>query len=174
MIRVTERVAGITVIGLIQRVSRAEVLVGSTIVGHIGSGLLAFVGVERGDTEREADRLAARMVGYRVFPDGEGRMNLALSDAGGAILLVPQFTLAADTRKGSRPSFGPAAEPGPGEKLFDRVVESVRHSGVPVATGEFGAHMKVALENDGPVTFLLVARPRSQGPRRRGTGKTSR
>jgi D-tyrosyl-tRNA(Tyr) deacylase len=163
------RTSGKTVIGLIQRVSRAKVLVGSRVVGRIDSGLLAFIGVERGDGEKEADRLAERMVSYRVFSDDQGRMNLALRDVGGGILLVPQFTLAANTRKGSRASFGPAADPGPGEKLFDRVVESVRQSGVPVATGEFGAHMKVALENDGPVTFLLVARPKTSGPRQRGT-----
>lgn len=156
-------------IGLIQRVTRAEVRVRGEVIGRIGQGILAFVGVERDDTDREAGRLAARMLGYRVFPDDEGRMNLSLTDVGGGILLVPQFTLAADTDKGSRASFGPAAEPGKGEKLFDTVVESSRQSGLVVATGRFGAHMKVSLENDGPVTFLLRVRPMATATRRRGT-----
>jgi D-tyrosyl-tRNA(Tyr) deacylase len=158
------------VIGLIQRVSHAEVRVGNTVVGKIGRGLLAFIGVERDDTPAEAERLARRIVGYRVFPDDQGRMNLGLTDVGGGILLVPQFTLAADTRKGSRASFGPAADPETGEKLFDCVVESARQSGLTVATGEFRAHMKVALENDGPVTFLLQASSENTKSRRRGVG----
>ncbi len=157
-------------IGLVQRVSRAEVRVGERLVGQIGRGLLAFVGVERGDTGKEAERLALRMVGYRMFPDDEGKMNLSLRDVGGGILLVPQFTLAADTRKGTRASFGQAADPEAGEKLFERLVESTRESGLPVATGVFGAHMKVVLENDGPVTFLLEARCKAPGRRRREAG----
>jgi len=158
------------VIGLIQRVTRAEVRVGDSVVGQVGRGLLAFIAVERDDSRKEAERLARRMVGYRVFPDDEGRMNLSLPEVSGGILLVPQFTLAADTRKGSRASFGPAADPEEGEKLFESVVETVRQTGVPVATGHFGAHMKVALENDGPVTFLLQARPKPAPARRRGAG----
>lgn len=157
-------------IGLIQRVSSAQVRVGDRVVGRIGPGLLAFVAVERNDTSREAERLAERMTTYRVFPDEDGRMNLSLVDAGGGILLVPQFTLAADTRKGTRASFGPAAEPAMGERLFGQVVDAARRTGLTVATGEFGAHMQVGLENDGPVTFLLRTSPAPLSPRRRGAG----
>ncbi len=156
-------------IGLIQRVTHAGVRVDDRVVAEIGRGLLAFVGVERDDTGREAERLLRRMIGYRVFPDETGRMNLSLTDVGGSILLVPQFTLAADTRKGTRASFGSAADPEAGEALFRRLVESAREAGVACAAGEFGSHMKVTLVNDGPVTFLLQARPKPGPARRRGT-----
>jgi D-tyrosyl-tRNA(Tyr) deacylase len=156
------------VLGLIQRVSTASVAVDGRGVAAIKAGLLAFVGVERDDTEREAERLLQRIIRYRVFPDAEGRMNLSLSDVGGELLLVPQFTLAADTRKGTRASFGPAADPVLGEKLFSHMVETARRSGLQASSGVFGAHMKVTLENDGPVTFLLEARPAVPRQRRRG------
>lgn len=158
----------IAVLGLIQRVSAASVAVDGCCVAAIGTGLLAFIGVERDDTEKEAERLLQRITGYRVFPDAEGKMNLSLSDVGGELLLVPQFTLAADTRKGTRASFGPAADPALGEKLFSHMVESAHRAGLHAPSGVFGAHMKVALENDGPVTFLLEARPAVLRRRRRG------
>ncbi|HHW77212.1 MAG TPA: D-tyrosyl-tRNA(Tyr) deacylase [Xanthomonadaceae bacterium] len=142
-------------IGLLQRVSAARVEVDDAIVGTIDTGLLVLVGVERGDTEREADRLLDRLLGYRVFADPEGRMNLSVRDHGGGLLLVPQFTLAADTRKGRRPSFTPAAPPAEGERLFDYLAAQARQQHSPVATGRFGAHMRVSLTNDGPVTFWL-------------------
>jgi len=143
-------------IGLLQRVSEAHVVVDGRIVGAIQRGLLVLLAVEPGDTMTEADRLIERLVGYRVFPDADGRMNLSLSDVGGELLLVPQFTLAADTRKGMRPSFTSAAPPELGRQLFEHSVRVAR-SRLPgrVATGEFGADMKVTLTNDGPVTFWL-------------------
>lgn len=155
-------------IGLIQRVTHAAVTVDDATVGTIGPGLLALIGVERDDTEDQADRLLERLLGYRVFPDHEGRMNLCLADTGGGLLLVPQFTLAADTRKGMRPSFTPAAEPGEGERLFNDLAHKAATHHQPVATGRFGAHMQVSLTNDGPVTFWLTARPAGSRPRRRG------
>lgn len=127
--------------------------------GRIGAGLVVLVGVERGDTEREAERLLERLVTYRVFPDDEGRMNLSLQDVGGNLLLVPQFTLAADTRKGTRAGFSTAAAPEEGARLFGRLVAAARKRVPGVQTGEFGAHMRVALTNDGPVTFWLEVRP---------------
>ena len=141
---------------LIQRVSEANVRVADEIVGHIGPGLLAFVAVEPGDDDATARRLVDRAVSYRVFGDDAGRMNLSLADTGGELLLVSQFTLAADTRKGLRPSFTTAAPPELGRQLFEQVVEYAR-AALPgkVATGRFGADMKVALVNDGPVTFWL-------------------
>ncbi len=142
-------------IGLIQRVDKAHVEVSGEVVGSIQRGLLALVGVQRGDSEAEAARLVERILGYRVFPDAEKKMNLALGDIDGGLLLVPQFTLAADTRKGTRPSFTPAAAPDDGKRLFDHVVEQARAHYKRVATGRFGAHMKVNLVNDGPVTFWL-------------------
>jgi D-tyrosyl-tRNA(Tyr) deacylase len=141
---------------LIQRVSEACVRVNGVIVGEIAAGLLAFVAVEPGDDDATARRLVDRTVRYRVFDDGAGRMNLSLADTGGQLLLVSQFTLAADTRKGLRPSFTSAAPPELGRHLFERVVEFAREA-LPgrVATGRFGADMKVSLVNDGPVTFWL-------------------
>jgi D-tyrosyl-tRNA(Tyr) deacylase len=133
------------------------VVVAGEVVGAIGRGLLAFVAVEPGDDERSADRLLERILGYRVFPDAQGRMNLGLSDVGGGLLLVSQFTLAADTRKGMRPSFSSAAAPDQGRRLFDHLVERARAVHAPVATGRFAADMQVALVNDGPVTFWLAS-----------------
>lgn len=144
-------------IALIQRVTEARVVVEGEVVGAIGRGLLAFVAVEPGDTEARAERLLERVLGYRVFPDTQGRMNLGLSDVGGGLLLVPQFTLAADTRKGMRPSFSSAAAPQDGRPLFDHLVDQARAAHPEVATGRFGAEMQVALVNDGPVTFWLAA-----------------
>ncbi len=148
-------------IGLLQRVSRASVTVDGEVVGRIGLGLLVLVGVERGDGPAEAKRLAERLVEYRVFPDDSGRMNRSLVDVGGEMLLVPQFTLAADTRKGTRAGFSKAADPAQGAVLFDRLVEEVQTLGVPTATGRFGASMEVELTNVGPVTFWLQVAPRS-------------
>ncbi len=147
-------------IGLLQRVTEARVAVAGETVGAIGRGILVLVGVERGDTGAQAERLAGRLLAYRVFPDEAGRMNRSVAEVGGGVLLVPQFTLAADTRKGTRASFAPAADPETGRRLFDALVEAVRarHEG-PVATGRFGADMRVALVNDGPVTFWLRAAP---------------
>ncbi|HHI77142.1 MAG TPA: D-tyrosyl-tRNA(Tyr) deacylase [Gammaproteobacteria bacterium] len=142
-------------IGLIQRVSEARVRVEGETVGEIGPGLLALVGVQKGDTEARAERLLERILGYRVFPDQTGRMNLGLQAVGGGLLLVSQFTLAADTRKGARPSFSSAAPPETGRRLFDHLVALARARHRPVATGVFGAHMQVELVNDGPVTFWL-------------------
>lgn len=146
-------------IGLLQRVTGARVSVDGETVGEIGTGLVVLVAVERGDGERQAGRLAQRLLGYRVFADAFGRMNASVVDAGGAILLVPQFTLAADTRKGMRASFTGAAEPAEGERLFQYLVERVRAGGVEVATGRFAADMQVSLTNDGPVTFHLRVPP---------------
>ena len=153
-------------IGLLQRVSEARVTVAGRTVGAIGPGLAVLVGVERGDTEREADRLLERLLGYRVFPDGERRMNLSVADVGGGLLLVPQFTLPANTSKGNRPSFTPAATPEEGERLFDYLLARARGHHDPVASGEFGAEMDVALVNHGPVTFWLQVAP--SGARRDG------
>ena len=147
-------------IGLLQRVSDAAVLVDEEVVGEIGTGLLVLLAVEPGDSRAEADRLVERLLGYRVFADAEGRMNLSVADTGGALLLVPQFTLAADTSKGMRPSFTSAAAPEHGRALFDHAVDSARaRLGGRVATGRFGAHMRVRLTNDGPVTFWLHVPP---------------
>ena len=144
-------------IALIQRVTEARVVVAGEVVGTVGRGLLAFVAVEPGDTEARADRLLERILGYRVFPDGKARMNLSLADVGGGLLLVSQFTLAADTQKGMRPSFSSAAPPEEGRRLFERLVERARAVHGEVATGRFGADMQVALVNDGPVTFWLTS-----------------
>ena len=146
-------------IGLLQRVSAARVEVGGDTVGEIDAGLLVLVGIERGDGEAQADRLLDRLLGYRVFADAEGKMNLSVRDCGGGLLLAPQFTLAADTRKGMRPSFTPAAPPAEGERLFDYLIEQAGRRHAPVAAGRFGAHMRVSLTNDGPVTFWLRAAP---------------
>ena len=129
------------------------------MVGEIGAGLLAFIGVERNDADAQADRLLERMLNYRMFNDAAGKMNLSLRDTKGGLLLVPQFTLAADTDSGNRPSFTPAAPPDAGEKLFDYVVAQAQLKYSRIATGRFGADMKVSLVNDGPVTFWLRAPP---------------
>lgn len=150
-------------IALIQRVSQAQVRVGERVTGEIGAGLLALVCAERGDTEACADKLVAKMLGYRVFSDAAGKMNLPVTNidgAGGAggLLLVSQFTLAADTNSGLRPSFTPAASPDEGKRLFDYFVAAARARHPLVETGEFGAAMQVSLVNDGPVTFWLQTR----------------
>lgn len=144
-------------IAVLQRVTRAKVTVSGETAGAIGPGLLVLVAVEKGDTELQAARMAERLLGYRVFPDPDGRMNLSVVDAGGELLLVPQFTLAADTHKGTRPSFTPAADPATGERLFDRLAAALRSRYPKIATGRFGANMQVTLTNDGPVTFILQA-----------------
>lgn len=147
-------------IALIQRVAQARVRAGGADVGAIDRGVLALVCAERGDTEREADALLAKLLALRLFADPQGRMNLSVVDVGGGLLLVPQFTLAADTSGGTRPSFSPAAPPAEGERLFDHFVAEARARHAPVATGIFGAHMQVELTNDGPVTFWLQVKPR--------------
>ena len=143
-------------LSLIQRVTSATVTVKGEVVGTIEAGLLALVGVEPGDGEAQIARMAERLLGYRVFADEAGRMNRSLADTGGGLLLVSQFTLAADTRSGMRPSFTTAAPPAEAEQGFNRLVDICRqkHAG-RVETGRFGAHMVVSLVNDGPVTFLL-------------------
>ncbi len=142
-------------IGLLQRVASARVDVAGESVGTIGRGLLVLVAVQPGDTEARAERLLERLLGYRVFPDADGRMNRSLRDLGGGLLLVPQFTLAADTKKGTRASFTSAASPADGERLFDHLVRCARADHGDVASGRFGADMQVSLVNDGPVTFWL-------------------
>ncbi len=142
-------------IGLIQRVSEASVKVEGSIVGQVERGLLVLVGVEKHDDTAIAQRLLERILGYRVFSDGQGKMNLSLTDIGGGLLLVPQFTLAADTHKGTRPSFSSAAVPEKGAELFECFVNMARQRHARVETGVFGADMKVSLVNDGPVTFWL-------------------
>ena len=145
-------------IALIQRVSAAHVEVGGETVGAIGTGLLALIAVQPGDGEAQVRRLLERVLGYRVFADAEGRMNRSLVDSGGSLLLVSQFTLAADTRSGMRPGFSTAAEPDQAGRWFDRLVVLARERCARVEIGRFGAHMKVHLVNDGPVTFWLEAR----------------
>ena len=142
-------------IALIQRVLRAQVDVAGETVGRIGPGLLALVAVQPDDGEAQAQRMIERLLGYRVFGDAEGRMNLSLADTRGALLLVSQFTLAADTAKGMRPSFTTAAAPEAGRRWFERLVEIAKSRHFAVEIGRFGAHMEVALVNDGPVTFWL-------------------
>lgn len=146
-------------ITLIQRVSEAAVHVNGEVVGSIERGILALVGVENGDSEKQAERLLERLLAYRIFPDAEGRMNIGLLASGGELLLVPQFTLAANTKKGNRASFTSAAPPETGERLFDYFVDRAREKLPGVQTGRFGADMKVHLVNDGPVTFWLQVPP---------------
>lgn len=146
-------------IALLQRVSEARVAVAGAIVGEIGRGVVALLGVERGDSEAEAARLAERVIGYRIFADAAGKMNRSLADIRGELLAVPQFTLAADTDRGARPSFSSAAPPAEGERLFWRFVTLARARHLPVETGTFGADMQLSLVNDGPVTFWLRVRP---------------
>ncbi|KAA2284625.1 D-aminoacyl-tRNA deacylase [Arenimonas fontis] len=142
-------------IALIQRVTEAAVRVDGEVVGAIGPGLLALVAVQPGDDEAVIGRMAERLLAYRVFADADGRMNLSLSQTGGGLLLVSQFTLAADTRKGLRPSFATAAGPEAGRRGFEGLVRECRARHPAVETGRFGAHMQVSLVNDGPVTFWL-------------------
>jgi D-tyrosyl-tRNA(Tyr) deacylase len=146
-------------IALIQRVQAAHVEVDGEVVGRIDAGLLALVAVERGDGAAQASRLLERLLGYRVFADAEGRMNRSLRDTGGGLLLVSQFTLAADTSSGTRPGFSGAASPEEGERWFDHLVEQARRAHPRVETGRFRTHMKVHLVNDGPVTFQLRVAP---------------
>ena len=142
-------------LALLQRVSEAAVRVEGEIVGQIGPGLLLFLGVQKDDDEEKAGRLLQKVLGYRIFADAEDKMNLNLRQTEGGLLIVPQFTLAADTRKGLRPSFSSAAPPDQGEQLYDYFLAQARTNHDPVACGIFGADMKVSLLNDGPVTFLL-------------------
>lgn len=142
-------------IGLLQRVTRASVEVDGQLIGEIDRGLLVLVCAERGDTKAQADRLLERLLAYRVFADANGKMNLSVKDVQGGLLLVPQFTLAADTRKGTRPDFSAAATPEDGKALFEHIVHYASELHSPVAAGRFGAHMQVSLTNDGPVTIWL-------------------
>jgi len=142
-------------IALIQRVSEARVSVQGAVVGAIGRGVLALIGVRRGDDEAAVERLLERLLSYRIFPDSAGRMNLSVRDVAGGLLLVPQFTLAADTRKGTRAGFSTAAEPQEARRLFAQLLERARATYAPVSAGVFGADMQVALVNEGPVTFWL-------------------
>jgi D-tyrosyl-tRNA(Tyr) deacylase len=146
--------------GLVQRVSRAAVHVGEQCTGAIDAGLFALVGVGHDDDERDAATLADRIVGLRVFADAEGRMNLALRDVGGSLLVVSQFTLMGDTRRGRRPSFVAAAAPERARELIEHLVDEARRLGVTVATGRFGAHMDIDVRADGPVTLLLDTKER--------------
>lgn len=148
-------------IGLLQRVQHASVIVQNEEIAHIDQGLLVFIGVERNDTPDQADRLLSRLLGYRVFSDDEDKMNLSVQDVNGGLMLVPQFTLAANTSKGMRPSFTPAASPETGLDLFNYFVSNAKQQHSKVATGEFGADMQVSLTNDGPVTFWLQVAPNS-------------
>ncbi len=153
-------------IALIQRVTRAAVRVDGHTVGAIGPGLLALVCAERGDTPAQADALLAKLLAFRVFADAEGRMNRSVREVAGGLLLVPQFTLAADTNSGTRPSFTPAAEPALGRLLFDHIVQAAQRMHPDVARGEFGAMMQVELINDGPATFWLRVAPGAPGEAR--------
>lgn len=146
-------------IGLLQRVSRADVAVGGESIAEIGPGLLVLVGVERGDGTAQARRLAQRLLAMRVFEDDRGRMNLNVVDSGGGVLLVPQFTLAADTSRGNRPGFSAAAEPDVARELFDALAAQFEALGLRPARGRFGAEMQVSLINDGPVTFWIRVPP---------------
>jgi D-tyrosyl-tRNA(Tyr) deacylase len=151
------------VIALIQRVTEARVEVGGETLGSIGRGILALVGVERGDAEAQAERLAERVLGYRIFPDAGGKMNLSLLDIGGELLAVPQFTLAADTKTGTRAGFSTTASPEEGIRLFEYFVKISRKKIPETKSGQFGADMTIRLVNDGPVTFWLQACPRERG-----------
>jgi D-aminoacyl-tRNA deacylase len=146
-------------IGLLQRVQHANVTVNNQQIAHINQGLLVLIAVEKNDTTAQADRLLARLLGYRVFSDVNDKMNLSVKDINGGLLLVPQFTLAANTQKGMRPSFTPAATPEIGKELFNYLVDKAQQQHTKVVSGEFGADMQVSLTNDGPVTFWLQAAP---------------
>jgi len=146
-------------IGLLQRVRRASVHVNDNEIGKIDQGLLVLIGVEKGDSIQQADRLLSRLLAYRVFSDDNDKMNLSVQDIDGGLLLVPQFTLAANTQKGLRPSFTPAASPDLGEQLFNHLLNNAQQQHSNVASGQFGADMQVSLTNDGPVTFWLQVAP---------------
>lgn len=146
-------------IALLQRVTQAQVAVDGETVGAIGKGLMVLVCAERGGGEKQADALLGKLLAYRVFADDAGKMNKSVCDVGGGLLLVPQFTLAADTRSGTRPSFTPAAPPEIGRSLFEYFAAQASARHAPVATGRFGADMQVSLTNDGPVTFWLQVKP---------------
>ncbi|MYN03608.1 D-tyrosyl-tRNA(Tyr) deacylase [Pseudoduganella sp. DS3] len=148
-------------IGLLQRVTSAQVVVDGATTGAIDGGLMVLVCAEKGDTEKEADQLLAKLLSYRVFSDDAGKMNKSVTDVAGGLLLVPQFTLAADTNSGTRPSFSPAAAPADGKRLFEYFVAQARSKHPVVGTGVFGADMKVSLTNDGPVTFWLQVNPKT-------------
>ena len=154
--------AGVSMIGLLQRVSSASVTVDDETIASIGQGLLVLVGVERDDAVAQTQRLAERLLSYRVFGDAEGRMNLDVTQIGGGVLLVPQFTLVADTRKGNRPSFSSAADPAHGRLLFDELIEQLKGRWKNVSAGQFGANMSVQLTNQGPVTFWLQVSPNAR------------
>jgi D-tyrosyl-tRNA(Tyr) deacylase len=149
-------------ISVIQRVRHARVVVDGEVVGKIGQGFLVLLGVAKDDTEDDVRYTATKIAGMRVFTDAEGKFNLALEDVGGSVLLVSQFTLLADTRKGRRPSFIDAAPPEPAEQMVERCAALLREAGIPVETGRFGAHMDVELLNDGPVTIILDSRERGR------------
>jgi len=149
-------------IALIQRVTQGRVDIDGATVGAIGPGLVALVCAERHDAEPQADALIDKLLAYRVFADDDGKMNRSVRDVAGGLLLVPQFTLAADTMSGTRPSFTPAAAPQAGRRLFEYFVAQARVRHAPVEAGRFGAHMQVTLTNDGPVTFWLQVRPRQE------------
>jgi D-tyrosyl-tRNA(Tyr) deacylase len=146
---------------LVQRVTGASVTVDGAVVGEIGAGVLVLVCAMQGDTEAEAEKLAAKLAKLRIFQDGEGKMNLSLADTGGAALVISQFTLAADTSRGNRPGFSGAAPPVDGERLYEHFARALQALGPEVAKGRFGADMKVALVNDGPVTIWLETPPAS-------------
>jgi D-tyrosyl-tRNA(Tyr) deacylase len=154
-------------ITIIQRVIQSSVTIDNKVIGEIEHGIMALVAVEKEDTEQEATRLLERVLNYRIFSDENDRMNLSLRETNGGLLLVPQFTLAADTEKGNRPSFTSAAPPEHGKQLFQFLSDRAKHCFHTVSCGQFGADMKVALINDGPVTFTLRARPTSHHPGRR-------
>jgi D-tyrosyl-tRNA(Tyr) deacylase len=142
-------------IALIQRVNHARVDIGGETVAEVGRGILALIGVEKNDSEADADKLLGRMLGYRIFPDDNDRMNCSLTDITGELLLVPQFTLAADTRSGTRPGFSTAADPARGQQLFEYLCDTASRQLTAVRQGRFGANMQVSLQNDGPATFWL-------------------
>jgi D-tyrosyl-tRNA(Tyr) deacylase len=149
-------------ISVIQRVRHARVVVDGEVVGKIGQGFLVLLGVGKDDTQDDVRYTATKIAGMRVFTDTEGKFNLALEDVGGSVLLVSQFTLLADTRKGRRPSFTGASPPEPAERMVERCAALLREAGIPVETGRFGAHMDVELLNDGPVTIILDSRDRGR------------
>lgn len=142
-------------IGLLQRVKNASVTVNEQVTGAVKQGLLVLVCAEKGDSAEQCEKLAKKVLAYRIFEDENGKMNKSVSDIGGEILIVSQFTLAADTAKGLRPSFTPAADPETGMRLYEHFIEKIKESGLKTETGQFGANMQVALINDGPVTIWL-------------------